>query len=260
LAGDYIKGPADILRFSTIIAEALSPRPGGSAQAATGVGGDGSFQYPDGGAAGSLTATGGRGSSAYILDSRTGISIQRPGPGGKAVFGREAPGIGGLGARRCSPLVRIGGKGGRGSDVSGSDGLPGDAPGHVEQPGGVELNNVGSAGNGHDGVPVGTGGNAGSRVGLLPFGPVRESGENFKRGTDGRLCPALALRLDFQTGPFTPGTLITLDRITGAAFTQESACPDLHVHGTIRIDGQGPFTDPRNGAGCGHGNVVSQGG
>jgi hypothetical protein len=67
---------------------------------------------------------------------------------------------------------------------------------------------------------------------------------------------APAVILDMDTGPFPAGSTILFDRITGFTLTgPEAMCSDTHLHGAIRIDGLGPYPDPRPN-GCGHGKRV----
>jgi hypothetical protein len=69
--------------------------------------------------------------------------------------------------------------------------------------------------------------------------------------------PVPAVQLADTLGPYAAGDRIPLSRIQGGRIgAPESGCSQNHLHGTITIDGSGPYPDP-NPTGCGHGVIVS---
>lgn len=66
-----------------------------------------------------------------------------------------------------------------------------------------------------------------------------------------------AVLLAGAVGPYVAGDSIPLSRITGGRIgAPEAGCDKSHLHGTIRIDGSGPYADPLPGA-CGFGIIVA---
>ena len=66
-----------------------------------------------------------------------------------------------------------------------------------------------------------------------------------------------AVHLAEPVGPYAAGDRIPLSRIQGGRIgAPESGCSQNHLHGTITIDGSGPYLDP-NPPGCGFGVIVS---
>lgn len=79
--------------------------------------------------------------------------------------------------------------------------------------------------------------------------------------TSGQLAAAEtsvpAVQLADTTGPYAAGDRIPLSRIQGGRIgAPESGCSQNHLHGTITIDGSGPYPDP-NPTGCGFGIIVA---
>jgi len=69
--------------------------------------------------------------------------------------------------------------------------------------------------------------------------------------------PVSAVQLAQPTGPYAGGDRIPLTRTQGGHVSPgESGCVPPHLHGTITIDGSGPYPDP-NQTGCGHGIIVT---
>ena len=66
-----------------------------------------------------------------------------------------------------------------------------------------------------------------------------------------------AVELTDPVGPYAAGDRIPLSRIQGGRIIPaESGCAHQHLHGSITIDGSGPYTDPHPGN-CGFGAIVA---
>jgi hypothetical protein len=107
-----------------------------------------------------------------------------------------------------------------------------------------------NGGAGGHGNPPGNGGAAGTN---------EDSGATIgTAGANGSPCPQLvdAVVLSSTLGSYPAGSITTLDRVTGGHLgNPESGCSSVHLHGTIFIDGTGPYADPQP-SGCGQGPIV----
>jgi len=67
-------------------------------------------------------------------------------------------------------------------------------------------------------------------------------------------------RLESEFAGYPAGSVIFLSRVTGGTVQvgHGNNCGETHLHGPIRIDGDGPFDDP-DPTGCGHGHVFHHG-
>ena len=74
--------------------------------------------------------------------------------------------------------------------------------------------------------------------------------------TTGTELRGRAVGLDFDTGPFTMGSILCLDLVQAGCIAGPDACPGDHLHQTISIEGvSGTFPD-QNQAECGHGEII----
>jgi len=65
------------------------------------------------------------------------------------------------------------------------------------------------------------------------------------------------VQLDFDTGPFSAGTVLCLNQLLGGCVAGPDACANDHVHLTISISGvSGEFVD-QNQPECGQGSVIT---
>jgi hypothetical protein len=189
---------------------------------------------------------GGNANSPLLLGGRGGrlhVTYTPPAPGitEVAVFGSsiEDTGNGGAGYQGCAVTPF----------TNGTDGGDG---GSLSTPFGQIIGLTASfhGGPGGNGNPPGSGGASGKR---------EETGTDLGfPGTNGKPCPQLvdAVVLGSTAGPNPAGAIVTLGRITGGSISNPDAgCSARHLHGTIFIDGMGPYGDPFP-ANCGHGSII----
>lgn len=214
---------------------------GGDADAAGGVGGDGNDEFPDGADGGAMEVEGGEGGLALTRDL-SGTTIGTSGDGGD-VFVSMA--IGGRGKNRCH-LPDSGGMGGTGGSA---EGMPG-AAGQGDNPGADGLITVaaatGDGGEGGDGLPIGTGGDAGDDA--MTGGRAAPGGPAFEDGDDGDPCTS-PVTVTVTSDPNGHEPFVGLQGVTQLTFTLEGTdflmtgngvLPDMQ--GTIDADGNFSLT------------------